>query len=204
MHARFLLCASLALAELACANPATANAEIHGGIGMGGYVSPVPGSATDGGLRSSLVLDGGADWNLLPSISVGLLEVGSFGGGDISLSSDDQASESIHTWSTLLVLTRNWRSERFRGSLGLSAGGGAFHLHDEIDHSGAVLSVSGWGPTGVLQTVWSGDLSPRASYRLRLSWVWARTDLPIEGNPGYRQKSDWSRLELTLGLGLGI
>ena len=203
MRGPIILPVALALAGGACAGPA-AQAEIHGGIGMGGCASPLPGSAGEGGLRTSLVVDGGADWNLLPAFSLGVQEIGSFGGGDLDLSNRDQASESIQTWSSLLVLTRNWRSERFRGRLGLSAGGGAFHLRDEIDHSGATLSTSGWGPAAAVQTVWAGDLSERASYRLRLSWVWQHADLPIEDNPGLRQKSDWSRLELTLGLGLGI
>jgi hypothetical protein len=186
------------------ARPASCGGDVHAGIGMGGFISPLPGSSSDAGERSSLILDGGLDWNLSESWSIGVVEIGSFGGGSLPLSSYDEANETIVTSTTALLATRQWESTRFRGHLGISAGGGAFHVSDRISHLGGDLSTSGWAPGTVLQTFWTSRLTESTLYRLRLGWVWARTDLPISGNAPYRQKSDWSRLEFTLGLGLGI
>jgi|GEM_PF-1923494 hypothetical protein len=184
--------------------PAWSEGDLSAGIGLGGYVSPVPGNASDAGERASLLVEAAGNWSLMPELSVGLWEIGSFGGGDLTLAPSDVASETIDNSATALVLTRVWESEQFHGRIGVSVGAGPFYLSDRIDHSGAYLETSGWGPMGTLQSVWSADLGDKAFYRIRLAWLWASTDLAVPGNPGYRQISDWSRIELTLGLGLKI
>ena len=183
---------------------AWAEGDLSAGIGLGGYVSPVPGNASDAGERASLVFDAAANWSLMPELSVGLWEIGSFGGGDLTLAPSDVASETIDNSATAFVLTRVWESDKYHGRIGVSLGAGPFYLLDRIDHSGATLETSGWGPMGLLQSVWSADLGDKAFYRIRLAWMWASTDLGLQDNPGYRQISDWSRIELTFGLGLKI
>jgi len=186
------------------AGPVLAEGDLSAGMGLGGYVSPVPGDASDAGERASFVIEAAGNWSLMPELQVGLWEIGSFGGGDLQLAPGDAASETIDNSATAFVLTRVWDSDRYRGKMAVSIGAGPFYLVDRIDHSGASLETSGWGPMGTLQSVWSADLGPKTFYRVRLAWMWASTDLAMPNNPGYRQISDWSRIELTLGLGLKI
>lgn len=183
---------------------AGASGDVSVGLGMGCYVSPVPSIAADNASRTSLVVEAAGNWSLIPELSVGLVEIGSIGGGDFSLASSDNASESIVNLATAAVLTRVWESEKFRGNVGVSVGGGPFYLSDRIDHSGAILSSSGWGPMALAQCTWSSPLGPTGFYRFRFAWIWASTDLAVQDNPGYRQNSDWSRLELTVGFGLKL
>jgi hypothetical protein len=189
---------------LGAGGPAFAEGDVSAGLGVGGYVSPVPANATDNASRTNFVIDAAANWSLIPELCVGLLEVGSFGGGDFTLAPTDNVSESIINSATAVVLTRVWESEKFQGNVGVSLGAGPFYVSDQIHHSGATLSSSGWGPMSIAQCIWSSPLGAFGFYRFRVAWIWASTDLPVADNPGYRQKSDWNRLELTVGLGLKL
>jgi hypothetical protein len=192
------------LLALGAGGPVFAEGDVSAGLGMGGYVSPVGANAADGASRASFVLDAAGNWSLIPELSLGLVEIGSFGGGDFALAPSDNATETIINSATAFVLTRVWAAERFRGDVGVSLGGGPFYVSDRIDHSGASLSSSGWGPMAIAQCTWSSPLGASGFYRFRLAWMWASTDLAVADNPGYRQNSDWSRLELTVGLGLKL
>ena len=183
---------------------AHAGGDVSAGLGMGVYVSPVPSDATDGASRANFVVEAAGNYSLIPELSVGLVEVVSIGGGDFALAPSDNASESILNSATAAVLTRVWESEKYHGNIGVSLGAGPFYLQNRIDHSGASLSSSGWGPMALAQCTWSSDLGQNGFYRLRLAWMWASTDLAVDDNQGYRQKSDWSRLELTIGFGLKL
>lgn len=177
--------------------------QVSMGIGAAGYVGSVPAGATDGGLRGSLLLDAGIEHRLYDELSVGFWGSGAWGGGDLYLSQSDQASESIRTFSGALVLERNWDLEK-SGTISAGVGGGLFHVSDLVEHGDGTLSSAGWAPLAVLQAVWQAPLGKWSFYRIRLGWSWARTSLALDGNPGIRLKSDWSRLEMTVGAGLGM
>jgi hypothetical protein len=184
--------------------PANASVDVSAGLGVGYFAAPVSVNAADGSNRANFVVEMAGNYPIIPELSVGLVEIGSFGGGDVSLAVSDKASETILNSATAVVLTRVWESDKFQGDVGVSLGAGPFFLSDRIEHSGAVLSSSGWAPMGLAQCVWSSALGQNAFYRLRLAWIWASTNLPVDQNPGVRHRSDWSRLELTLGFGLKL
>jgi len=173
------------------------------GVGAAGYVGSVPSGATDGGLRGSLLVDAAVEHRLFDELSVGFWGSGGLGGGDLYLSPSDRASESIHTFTSALLLERNWDLDAL-GTISGGLGGGIFYVSDQVGHGDGTLSSAGWAPLATAQAVWQAPLGRTALYRIRLGWSWAQTNLALDGNPGVRLKSDWSRLELTLGLGFGL
>ena len=173
------------------------------GIGAAGNIGSLPSGATDAGLRGSFLFDAAIEHRLFDELSVALWGSGAFGGGDLYLTPSDRASESIHTFTTALLLERNWDLDKV-GTISAGMGGGLFFVSDQILHGDATLSSAGWAPLATIHAVWQAPLGRAALYRIRLGWSEARTNLALEGNPGVRLKSDWSRLELTLGLGFGL
>jgi hypothetical protein len=193
----------LALVPLLFASRANSDPETRWslGLGVGGYAAPLPAGATDAGTRSTFLLDAAVERKVQPTVRLALWEFGAFGGGTLHPGVGQSADEWLLASNSIAALEYEWVVPEQQGTLTAAAGGGAIYVHDQIDHGDASLEASGWGPAALLQVVWWGDLTPALAYRVRVAWNWGQTDLPVQGNPGTRLVSDWSRLELGLGVG---
>lgn len=183
----------LALAGAACADGFRTGAT----LGLGWFTAPTVSSQAEG-LRPSfaLVLDG---WSERGPISLGLEGNNNFVYRTRTPSSGLVDKEFIWLTSGVAMVGKSIALPDFPAKVRLALGGGGVHVWNRLERGTQDFQQESWGPEFHLVSLWERDWGPHGLVLVRLAGIYSSTfRSDIEG-AALRSRSDWSRVEFSLG-----
>lgn len=114
-------------------------------------------------------------------------------------SSGPTDEETIWLSSVVAMVGKSFPITDFPASMRLAVGAGGVHVWNRLDRGAQTFQQRSWGPEFHLVGLWERELGPHGLILVRLAGIHSSTfRSEIEGT-ALRSKSDWSRVEFSMG-----